>query len=494
LRQLGDVDFEGAIAVDTARENGVPGLAFDGDAFAGNGALIDGGLAAEDGAIDGDAFAGAHNGEVAEFELFDVDFLLDPIKSAFCDTPTVTKASAARPSATKSSAWNPTEFPIGYWVGPPMPFNTLERYEEIKHAGLNIVTATQDGSTSANNHKMLEYGQKTGMKVFLGDSRLPPKIDGDPEVKKLIDAAIEDYKGHPALAGYELYDEPNASAFKGIGEVVAYMREKDPLHPVLINLLPNYATPEQTGTPTYEEYVRRFLEEVRPDILCYDHYHFGETFERPEFFPNLEVVRRLAKEYNVPFWQITLLTHFAVYRNLTESEIRYEAMQTLAYGGKGLRWFTYWTPSDPSFDWKNAMVTLDGTRTPHYDMVRRVNQETRVLGNELLQAESLAVFHTGEYPVEVTRREAGTPIEILGKSKTTVGVFRRNAKEQLALVTNGDHAQAAKIEVLIYSGTKLPQRLNSGTGKWEAVKGTPHTGGYRVTVDLPAAGAALLKW
>lgn len=414
-------------------------------------------------------------------------------KSALCDTP-----AASKPPTAKQRAWNPREFPIGYWVGPPIPFNTVERYQEIRDSGMSIVTATQDPNLPSSMHKMLELGQKTGMKVFVADGRFPIKLGDDPAAraaaKAAIDAAIAEYRNSPALAGYEIMDEPNASMFKGLGEVVAYMREKDPEHPVLINLLPNYASEEQMGTKTYEEHVRRFLEEVRPDILSYDHYFFGEDFERPEFFPNLEVIRRLGNEFKVPFWQITQVTQFAVYRNLTESEIRYEAMQTLAYGGKGIRWFTYWTPSDPSFKWTNAMVNLDGTRTPHYDMVRRVNAEVRRIGSILLTADSTGVFHTGEYPVEVTRREPGTPVEILGKSKTTVGVFRGAAKESLALVTNGDHAKGAKVDVLIYSGAKPPLRLNNATGKWEAAKAAAYNGGYRCTVELPAAGAALFKW
>lgn len=248
--------------------------------------------------------------------------LVNVPQSALCGTPALPKQRAA-----KTPVWNPKEFPIGYWVGPPIPFNTLERYEEIKNAGLNIITATQDPNIPASMHKMLELGQKTGMKVFVADGRLPIKLGDNPAeraaAKAAIDAAIAEYRDAPALAGYELMDEPNASMFKDLGEVVAYMREKDPAHPVLINLLPNYATPEQMGTATYEEHVRKYLEEVRPDILSYDHYFLGENFERPEFFPNLEVIRRLGKEFNVPFWQITQVTQFAVYRNLTESEIRY---------------------------------------------------------------------------------------------------------------------------------------------------------------------------
>ena len=39
-----------------------------------------------------------------------------------------------------------------------------------------------------------------------------------------------------------------------------------------VNLLPNYATPAQLGAPTYGDYVRRFVQVVKPNMLCVDHY------------------------------------------------------------------------------------------------------------------------------------------------------------------------------------------------------------------------------
>ena len=61
----------------------------------------------------------------------------------------------------------------------------------------------------------------------------------------------------------------------GLGEVVAALRERDPAHVAFINLLPNYATPQQLGTPTYDAHVRRFIEQVKPPLVSYDHYTFA---------------------------------------------------------------------------------------------------------------------------------------------------------------------------------------------------------------------------
>jgi len=38
-----------------------------------------------------------------------------------------------------------------------------------------------------------------------------------------------------------------------------------------VNLLPNYATPAQLGAASYGEYVRQFVQTVKPNMLSVDH-------------------------------------------------------------------------------------------------------------------------------------------------------------------------------------------------------------------------------
>src|SRR6185295_4251792 len=119
-----------------------------------------------------------------------------------------------------------------------------------------------------------------------------------------------------------------------LGEVVAYLRERDPKHVTFINLLPNYA-PEWAIGKTYDGYVRGFAKTVKPAMISYDHYYFAAG-DVASFFSNLSVVRQVGLDTNIPFWNIVLCTQHGGYRNLNEPELRFEAMQTLAYGGKGL--------------------------------------------------------------------------------------------------------------------------------------------------------------
>lgn len=390
------------------------------------------------------------------------------------------------------------EFPISYWLGPTENFTNLERYQEIKNAGMTFVMPQfESGPTPTDNLKYLDLAHKIGQKAFVYDTRMPFKITGDDNAKANLDAIIKDYKKHPGLAGYYIIDEPNASLFPGLAEVVAYLREKDPEHPAYINLFPNYANAQQLGTASYEEYVREFIKQVQPFVLSWDHYNLTTDGDGNNFYPNLMVMNKLSKEFNIPFWQIVQVVQFGNTRNLTEDELRYEAMQTLAYGGKGLLWFTYWQSRSTEFDWQQAMINKDGTRNPHYDMVKNVNAEVRAIGGELLQAENIAVFHSGQIPQGTNGRSAGTPVEVMGGGNLTVGVFRHGKNEYSALVTNADYKAAVQTEVLVYSGNKAPRLYNARNKKWVTPARTalkPVPGGFSIGLDIAAGGAALLKW
>src|SRR5439155_26074396 len=163
--------------------------------------------------------------------------------------------------------------------------------------------------------------------------------------------------------------------------------------------LPNYARPGHLGAWDYDIYLREFVETVQPFAISYDHYHFTQKGDGARFFENLQAVRDVAREKHLPFWNIVLCVQHGQYRNLTEPELRFEAMQSLAFGAKGLLWFTYWTPeSDKTFAWQHAMINADGSRDPHYQMIKEINADVLSIGGELLRARPLDVYDARKMP------------------------------------------------------------------------------------------------
>lgn len=405
---------------------------------------------------------------------------------------TAAKLDTSRAAAVKT----PREFPISFWCGPPEEFLTRARFQEIKDAGFTHAMPPCGGpDTPEYNRKTLELCRQVGLKAYIADGRLTSAINA-PDAPEKLDALVADYKNYPALAGYFLGDEPSAAAFPALAKVVDYLHEKDPQHPVFINLLPNYASSEQLGAPTYEEYLSRFLREVKPFLLSYDHYHFTTTGDGALFFPNLAAARQASLDFKTPFQQIVQSTQFGAQRRPNEGELRYEAMQTLAYGGQGLMWFTYWKPTkDTSYDWQHAMIDGDGKRDEQYYLVQKVNRELQVLGAPLLGATSLSVFHDGVIPPGGARH-TDQPIRVAGKGDFTIGTFRGAGGKTLVLITNADYKNAVTSDFRVAAGRSKVQVLNASTRKWNFVSGASARGDGDITVSLKLSpgGAALLRW
>src|SRR5690348_10422483 len=117
------------------------------------------------------------------------------------------------------SLWHDDSFAIGFWCGPPGKFTTLERYQEIKDAGFTVAFPPCSGASSQTNLKLLNLCQQVGLKAFISDSRIPVGGGSDPKVRAGIDAAVAEYSGHPALAGYFIADEPGPGSYPALGEV-----------------------------------------------------------------------------------------------------------------------------------------------------------------------------------------------------------------------------------------------------------------------------------
>jgi hypothetical protein len=374
-------------------------------------------------------------------------------------------ASAQTTSAPTSSAWNPKDFPISFWCAPDAENTNLERYQQVKDAGFTFVMPPCSGATVENNHKILDLCKQVGLKAFIQDSRVVLAGKGKGKVED-VDAAVKEYASLPALAGYMVDDEPLASAFPQLAAVVNRLREKDPAHVAFINLFPNVVAPNLLKAKSYDDYMRRFVQTVKPFTLSYDHYSLQKKGDDKLFIANLAAARTVALDEHVPFWNIVQVTEWGSMRNLTQGEIEYQAMQSLAMGAKGLLWFTYWTPThDHSQAWKHAMINADGKPDAHYEMVKQTNARLLAIGNELLNATSVGYFQTGKVPPGGLAPTKDAPVTLEGDAPPmTVGWFDGANGQRLILFASGDYKDAIDFDATI-NGSKV-ERFDVKTRAW----------------------------
>src|SRR5687768_6541306 len=385
------------------------------------------------------------------------------------------------------------EFVVSYWYGPPRKFTTIEHYRRIKEANFNVVfppRALDATLTVEQNLAVLDLCGTLDLRAIVYDPRMPRSLAA-PGAKGAIDAIVAAYHRHPALMAYFITDEPSAAEFAGLGDVAAYLKTKDPQHPAYVNLFPIHADPAgQLGAGTYEEYVGRFVKQVNPFVISYDHYPFRNGGDNPQYFTNLAILRNASIASKRPFWNIAQLVKHYDYRALTEPELRFQAMQTLAFGGKGLLWYTYWYPGEPNPTVDHAMIAHDGTPTREYGWIKSINADARAIGNELIACESWATFHTGE-PVQYAPPPK-TPLTVEGAGRFTTGVFNGPGGKMLALVTNRDYAKPARalVRVVAPAGTAI-EKFDPAATKW-APAALDGSGG--LAIDLPAGAGVLLRW
>ncbi len=409
-------------------------------------------------------------------------------------SPDAGSIDAGKPDAGPADAGLPARAPfmLGFWCGPPVAETTAERYRQVAAAGFTFASPPCDEPLDVNtNRRILTHAHDAGLTAFITDPRLPHALAGVPDATARLDAIIRDYAGYPGLAGYHQVDEPSRVAFPGHGEVTAYLRQKDPTHPTYSNLLPNYATAGQLGTANYEEYVDQYATIARPAVLSYDHYNWLNAGERAEFFSNLATVRRVSQRRNIPFLQIVLGVAHLIYRAPSEGETRWEAMQTLAYGGVGVMYFTYWTPKDP--DYAPAMIDRQGNPTPYYDVVKRVNVKVRAFGEVLAATTNLDVFQNGALTLAGEPRRAGAPVYIPSTAPLTVGVFGDAAGNRFALVTNRDFRNPVTTDLVLAVASGGARALDAATGAWSPVTGTRAGDTLKAQVTL-APGDGELFW
>ena len=413
-------------------------------------------------------------------------------------------------------------FLISNWCGIPKKFIrhadgslAVDRLEEMKEAGINLISTYDYGFET--NCEMLAACHKLGLRVTLSDDRIDKAVHcaTTEERRELLSAVVRDYAGYPALHGYHIVDEPNSGAFPVLAEIREIFTELDPVHESYYNLFPNYASLEMLGNPTYYDHLAQFLTDVKPEILSYDHYHFckGEPMEQVDltddrekqiyeaafskvermgFFENIEDARNACKEAKTPFMVIILVIEHGPYRNLTEAEIRWEVFQSVVYGSKRISYFTYWCPGvdrdegEEFWHWKNAMITKEGERTDHYYMVQKINKELQLVGDILLDRESLAVFHFGKEPDSKPVYWSGSfgDLTSLDATKMTVGFFEGG----MMLLANKDYDNAMPVTFTLAEG-KAVQKLNKQSGIWEAL--APVDGAYAIT--LAAGDGELLR-
>lgn len=380
---------------------------------------------------------------------------------------------------------------VTYWAGPPL---TDAAAQQMAEGNWNLVWCAE---------KELDVAHRHGLRGQLTDPLLVPAALDDPAQRAKLDALIARVRRHPALYSYFITDEPGTTNFPALGRLVAYLRERDPAHLAYINLFPTYATNEQLGNTgdvatAYQAHLRQFVDEVKPALLSYDHYQLTAHGDSPQYFLNLALVRQAAQAAGRPFLNIVqAATWTHSMRVPTGDEMSYLVHTTLAYGAQGISYYVYCCAGHTG-----AIAHADGTPTPLYPVLKRLNHDFTAIAGQLQPLRSLGVYHAGMLPPGAVplpedaafKLDPPLPTQDYRPPEPVKGVMlgcfgpagtARNAGSPThVLVVNLDYQAEAVV------GLRGPGRLESfdaATGRWS------RAGAGRIELRLPRGGGQLVR-
>lgn len=338
---------------------------------------------------------------------------------------------------------NARDFIILPWGGMPEMDKTNDPWMKSFWGSTHDMDATMKdlwecgfNATGFGPMATLKYANKYGLGVITSDNPINDKMNEEQAVqaiKKLVASA----KGNPALIGVNLRDEPLPSDFPWLNFMVKAVRKADSNLLPYINLYPSTMQFPFFGCTSYGDYVDQFVKGCNPKFLSYDNYSMVENggFLDDQFYANLEDMRKKSLEYNLPFWNIVLGNCHFTYLQPSQATINVQAFSSLAYGVRGLSYFTYYAPI--SGNYRLAAIDQFGNRTDTWKYIRSVNLQIHKLAPTYLKLKSVNVFHTnGKLPRLCSGIETSKFMKKVEGANLLVGEFSSPDNNPYIIVVN----------------------------------------------------------
>ena len=317
---------------------------------------------------------------------------------------------------------------LGYLAVPPQ-HTSVVRYKEMRDAGFTL-SLTNLGS-EAEVRAALDAAAQAGIRLIVSTNA----VRTNPRSQVLA------VRNHPALYGYDLFDEPRMKDFKQIKASLKVIKALDRQHPAYVNLLPNYddGTLKYMGVSAYTDYLRQFSKLGLPQ-LSMDFYPVTKRGLRDRWFMTLEDMRKESLRTGKPFWAFVLSTPHASYPMPTLASLRLQVYVNLCYGAQAIQYFSYWTlKANKVNDFHDGPISYDGVRTSTYDLVKRMNSEMQGMASVFHGCQVKEVGALGWIPLgmhEFKSYPAGLrALSVSGnKSGALVSHLRKSGKSYLCIV------------------------------------------------------------
>ena len=320
-------------------------------------------------------------------------------------------------------------------------------FANLKQAGINLVIPC-DIPTVDQELKTFRLLDEVGL-PFLAASKsvfCEKRIDSE-EAFAAYAEAVKDIK---TCYGYYIWDEPKEEKFADIRYNHELVERYAPGKATYVCLLPSYGPfywEQEDNSGTYCKHVDDFCEIARPAIISNDFYPYSDDdtdLVRHNIWRDMGYLRLKSLACDIPYWHVFqaicgLYDHS--YGFLTPERIAVQMNCALAHGAAGVSYFIS----------TKILVDWDGEPSAIYDGLTAVNKRVKAMGDQLLPATSVAVYHGG---LEDDLRKkyyaddlAASAVLSSLPDKLLAGVFEASDGAKLLFIANKDYKSAVSGEI-----------------------------------------------
>lgn len=313
------------------------------------------------------------------------------------------------------------EFWIGCYIGPQdfyaavgysLPsLITDDSYAKLAECGVNAIVEQRIRYDSETAERALALAEKYGIVYYMGDNGVMYTDVTDPNAAKVgtveeVTARMQELMEYDSFGGFYLRDEPTSNLFSLLNQAidVTYQAREiagDSTIQGYINAFPgvgwNQLSAGTDETMNWQKYLNGICE-TGVEYLSWDAYPFtnvpGEV--QATWLNALGTVNRTAKEYGIP-WTMWLqcggyLPFFSPsHRVVNEGEMNWNVGTALAFGAKGMAYYTGVTPPEGALKGEeyvnnDSLLNKYGSKTPFWYYAKKINAQVQAMAPVLLNA------------------------------------------------------------------------------------------------------------
>ena len=340
-----------------------------------------------------------------------------------------------------------SKYPFSTWIYNPLSDFTPDVLEVWAHAGMNVPMTPKmyygkDDPTSLI--PWLDKAEALGMQLIINyeDVSYGDYIRiGAEEYERRLSEIYNVLKGHPALYGFYVGDEPDsAEELEATVQCYKINRKVAPelnAYTNLIGTMPRKG-PEFFGGRTLTEWFKYFKEETGVQILSQDLYNpLINDISVGWHFEEVKTMVEAAEAAGVELWANMLCSGHDAFRAPSELDIRWQINVNAAVGCRGGIWFRMYDRALGN-EYHGSPIDEYGNKTEaYYGMCRSQRRFTDHYGELLMSLKRQSTYMTGKdrgvYPMLTD--DAHDLVKIDGYEEGVVSFYTaEDGKEYICMV------------------------------------------------------------